>query len=101
MLKASISTPKINEIATVRIAQSLANPIAAVRQLYWGEFIRSSVFIIGSHRKVEDNKDRILHQNNLTQVRIAGLSQKLLVPKQYQLQEEIRLLRNLQIQTNH
>ena len=66
MLKAKMSTPKIMVIAAVRIAQSLANPIAAVRQLYWGEFIRSSAFIIDIHQKAEGDKDRILHQNNLT-----------------------------------
>ena len=88
MLKAKMSTPKIMVIAAARIAQSLANPMTPVRQLYWGEFIRSSVFIIRTHRRVEGNKDRILYQNNLMQVLIAGLSRKLLVSKQYQQQEE-------------
>jgi len=66
MLKAKMSTPKIMVIAAARIAQSLANPITAVRQLYWGEFIRSSAFIIDIHRTFEGDKDRILYQNNLT-----------------------------------
>ena len=74
--------------AAPKIAQSLIKPIMAFRQLYSGEFLRSSISIIDTHRMVEGNKDRILHQNNLTRVPITRLSRKLLVLKQYQLQEE-------------